>query len=126
MGIKKKLLLFCTGGCSYVALELLWRGRSHGSMFLAGGSSFLLLGALERRTRGAPVLLRGAAGAGVITAVELLAGLAANRDHKVWDYRTLPMNYRGQICLPYCVLWLPVSLAAMKLYKVLNELASTQ
>ena len=46
MKIWKQAVLFYLGGCAYMGLELLWRGRSYGSMFLAGGSSFMLLGKL--------------------------------------------------------------------------------
>ena len=115
----KRSALFVTGGCSYVGLELLWRGWSHGSMFLAGGSAFLLLGGLGRRVRSLPV--RAVVGAGVITAVELAVGLIANRDYGVWDYRHVPGNFCGQICLPYCLLWMPVSLIGMDLYAVLER-----
>ena len=95
--IWKKSLLFAAGGAGYVGLELLWRGRSHSSMFLAGGCCFLLLGMLDRAKR-LPLLLRGAAGAGIVTAVELVAGLLVNRDYTVWDYRQMPLNFLGQIC----------------------------
>ena len=114
----KKSLLFFLGGGGYVGLELLWRGRSHGSMFLAGGSCFLLLGRLSRKKLPLPV--KGAAGAGIITGVELLTGLLCNRDHRVWDYRQPPFNYRGQICLLYTLLWVPVSLGGMALYRVIE------
>ena len=40
-------MLFLLGGTGYVLMELLYRGRSHYSMFLAGGVCFLLLGKLE-------------------------------------------------------------------------------
>lgn len=114
--IWKNSALFCLGGTAYVALEMLWRGRSHSSMFLAGGGCFLLLGDLRRRLGAKSLPLRGAAGSGVITAVELLTGLLVNRDHRVWDYRDLPLNFRGQICLPYSLLWVPLSIAAMEIY----------
>ena len=60
-------------------------------------------------------------GAGVITAVELATGLLVNRTHKVWDYREMPANFKGQICLPYCLLWVPVSMAAMALHRLLDK-----
>ena len=113
LGILRKMILFLLGGSAYVGLELLWRGRSHGTMFLAGGLCFLLLGRLHRVK---PWLLRGVLGAGMITAVELLIGLLFNRDYRVWDYRRLPLHFLGQICLPFFILWVPVSLFAMALY----------
>ena len=121
MHIWKKSLLFAVGGCSYMGLELLWRGWSHSSMFLAGGTAFLLLGQLERARPRLPLPVRAAAGAGIITTVELAAGLLANRDYAVWDYREMPMNFHGQICLPFCLLWIPVSVGAMYLYTLLDK-----
>lgn len=121
MSIWKKTVLFTIGGCAYMGLETLWRGWSHGSMFLAGGSSFLLLGTLHRRGEKMPMSFQALAGAGIITGVELLAGLLANGDYSVWDYRQMPVNYRGQICLPFTLLWMPVSLGAMVLYDILDN-----
>ena len=117
----KKSLLFAIGGSCYVGLELLWRGWSHGSMFLAGGTACLLLGKLRRSSPRLSPAVRGLAGAGIITAVELAAGLAANREYTVWDYRDMPINFRGQICLPFSLLWIPVSLGAMAMYSFLEK-----
>jgi len=121
MKLWKNTMLFCTGGSAYVALELLWRGWSHGSMFLAGGSCFLLLGKLGRVQPMLPLPARAVVGALIITSVELMAGLIANRDYSVWDYRNVPFNFHGQICLPFSLLWLPVSLGAMVLYDTLDK-----
>ena len=57
----------------------------------------------------------------MITAVELAAGLLVNRDYHIWDYRGLPLNYRGQVCLPFSLLWIPVSSVGMGLYGMVNE-----
>ena len=121
METSKRILLFCIGGISYVALECLWRGWSHSSMFLAGGSCFLLLGKLDCQRPRLPLVLRSLAGAGIITMVELLAGLLFNRDYRVWDYRHLPLNFHGQICLPFFLLWIPLSLLGMVLYRLLDR-----
>ena len=122
MKVWKDSVLFSVGGCAYVALELLWRGRSHGSMFVAGGSCFLLVGKLGRKAKRLPLPIKAAAGAGIITAVEFLIGEIANRDYQVWDYRELPLNVQGQICLPFALLWMPLSLAAMGLYGKLDHM----
>ena len=120
MRMRKELALFGLGGGTYVTLELLFRGRSHGSMFLAGGSCFLLLGKQEERLRKLRLPARAVACAGIITAVELAVGLAFNRDYRVWDYRDLPGNFLGQICLPFSLLWMPLGLAGMELYHLLD------
>lgn len=97
-----------------MGLELLWRGWSHGSMFFAGGTCFLLLGKLGQTTKN--IFTRGLVGAGIITGVEFLTGLLVNKSYAVWDYRTMPMNIKGQICLPFCLLWIPISWLAIWLY----------
>lgn len=118
----RKYILFILGGTGYVALELLWRGYSHGSMFLAGGTCFLLLGELEAVRPPLPRPLRWMAGAGIITMVELAAGLLVNRRYTVWDYRSLPGNYLGLICPQYSLLWIPVAAGAMGLYRRADSL----
>ena len=51
-------------------------------------------------------------GGGAYVGLELLV----NRDHHVWDYRSLPGNFKGKICLPFTALWYPLSGIAMGLY----------
>ena len=115
----KKLTMFALGGALYTLLELLWRGRSHGSMFLLGGGCFLMLGQLRRMRLPLPVkLLLGTAG---ITAGELATGLLVNRNFAVWDYRTQPLNFLGQICLGFSLLWIPVSLLGMWIYGAMEK-----
>lgn len=119
MKCTKALAFFAVGGSTYVGLELLWRGRSHISMFGAGGLSFLLLGQLGKLPLSKTS--KAVAGSGVITAVELGTGLLVNRNYRVWDYRNLPGNYRGQICPQFVLLWAPLSLWAMGLYGWLDR-----
>ena len=115
----RKSVLFYLGGCAYMGLELLWRGWTHGTMFLAGGTAFLLLGQLQRRRL--PLYFSLPLGAGVITAVELTAGLLFNRQHRIWDYSREVLNWRGQICLPFSILWLFLCLPAFRLYGLLEK-----
>ena len=110
-------LLFCAGGLGYMGLELLWRGWTHRTMFFAGGTCFLLLGCLRNRSP----WIQAVAGAGIITTVELGVGLLLNRQYGIWDYRNVPLNFLGQICLPYSLLWLPVGLGGSSLYRVLDK-----
>ena len=119
MKYAKYPLFFCAGGAGYMTLELLWRGWSHGSMFLAGGTCFLLLGQLHRLRLPLPV--KAVLGAGIITSVELMTGLAVSRSFQVWDYRDMPLSFQGQICLPFSLLWVPVGLGAMLLYSKLDR-----
>lgn len=117
MIIRKKGLLFCIGGCGYVLLELLWRGWSHWSMFVLGGGCFLLIGRLGEVEPELPLPGKLLMGAMICTAGELLFGLLLNRGYAIWDYRNLPLNLGGQICLPFTLLWIPVSGLALWLYR---------
>ena len=109
-------VLFYLGGCAYLAMELLWRGRSHGSMFLAGGICFILLGLLNQARPRLPLLPRLLTGAMIITMVELAVGMTVNRQYGVWDYRGQWGNFCGQICPAFTALWIPVSALAMIVY----------
>lgn len=120
MRLFKKCFLFYLGGMLYSGLELLWRRRSHGSMFTLGGLCFLIIGAIERRSihPAARILTE----AGAVTALELACGLIVNRRFTVWDYRQLPLNFRGQICLSFSLLWIPVCMIGATLYRTLDRL----
>ena len=117
--IWKESVIFAAGGGAYVALELLWRGRSHGSMFLAGGLCMMLVGRLGNKKL--PLLTRLLLGTLIITAVELATGLLVNRRYTVWDYRDMPFNFLGQICPQFCLLWLPLSWVAMWMYQKMTQ-----
>ena len=121
MKIWKNCLLFYTGGTVYLSLELLYRGRSHGSMFLAGGLCFLLIGHLNRVEPKLPLPLRAVVGALIVTMVELGAGMVFNRQYQVWDYRDQPGNFMGQICPLFTALWIPLSLAAALLFERMDR-----
>ncbi len=88
-------------------------------MFLLGGGCFLALGRIGRLRL--PEALRPLVGSAAITAGELATGLVVNRSYGVWDYRQAPMNFMGQICLPFSILWIPVSAAGIGLYKWLDR-----
>ena len=47
MDLRHFFLLLLAGGSVYVCIELLWRERSHGSMFLCGGLCTVLIGMLN-------------------------------------------------------------------------------
>ena len=89
-------------------------------MFLAGGLCFLLIGHLSDVRPRLPLPLRAAAGALIVTTVELAMGLAVNRSYQVWDYRDQPGNLWGQVCPLFTLLWIPVALLALGLYRLLD------
>jgi len=119
MLLTKASILFGTGGAVYCCLEILWRGHTHWTMFVLGGLLFLLLGELNEGVLqwDTPLLLQSVLGAAIVTAAELCSGVILNIWLKldVWDYSGLPFNLWGQICLPFSLLWIPVSAAAIVL-----------
>ena len=83
MDLRHFFLLLLAGGSVYVCIELLWRGRSHGSMFLCGGLCTVLIGMLNEWAPGLPLTAQMLLGACVITASELLFGFRFNRSYAV-------------------------------------------
>lgn len=112
------LILLAIGGAAYYGLEILWRGRSHWTMLIVGGVCFVLCGLInELFTWDMPLLVQGAAGACLITAVEFISGLILNLwlGLGIWDYSDLPLNILGQVCLPFSLLWVVIAAAAVVL-----------
>ncbi len=114
IGVLQELIIMVLGGGGYVLVELLWRGYSHISMFLLGGLCFWIIGRLDHWVS-MSVAVQACLGACVVTVLELLTGLVVNRWLKldVWDYSSLPLNFQGQICLYYALLWIPLAAAAV-------------
>lgn len=117
------LLAGVAGAILYPLLEILWRGFTHPSMALAGGICSVLLFAVNDRTRQASLLLRAVASALAITFVELCFGVVCNLclDLNVWDYSEMPGQLSGQICLPYSLLWLAISLPVCFLFGKVSD-----
>ena len=101
---REKAAAFAVGCAGYPLLELLWRGKTHWSMALAGGVSALLLYPLCIKEKARWICCKSAA---VITGVELAFGCIFNLllKQNVWDYSKKPLNFLGQICLSYTCLW---------------------
>lgn len=112
----KHLILATIGGFIYTCIELLFRQRTHWSMFLVGGILFLLVGLInEFYTWETPLWKQGLIASGIITVVEYVAGLLFNIWLKmdVWDYSGQFCNLQGQICLLFSFLWVWVGLFAI-------------
>lgn len=125
----KTVFLLLAGGLLYVAVELIWRGYSHWTMFFLGGTCFVLIGAINELIPWCmPLWNQAIIGAAIITLLEFLTGCIVNLwlGWNIWDYSSVPLNLLGQICLPYILLWIPVSVAAIILddwlrYRMFDE-----
>lgn len=116
--ILKLIILFIIGGTIYVSLELLFRGRSHISMFILGGFCFVLIGGINNYISWEmSLILQMIIGAVVITTLEFITGYIVNikLGLNVWDYSNQPFNIMGQICLSFSFLWMLISLIAIVL-----------
>lgn len=117
--IIKTLFLIVCGGITYSLIEVLWRGRTHISMFILGGVCFYLVGLLNEFT--APgehsLFTQMLCGAVLITVLEFISGCYLNLYLclDVWDYSHLPFNFLGQICPLFSLAWFFLSLIAIVL-----------
>ena len=119
----KYAFLFWFGGATYVALEVLWRGYSHWTMLLLAGVLFIIAGLLnEIWNWNLKFRYQVLISTSIATILELFTGLIVNvcLGWNVWDYRDVPFNFLGQICLPYTFLWVALSTVAIILDDVLR------
>lgn len=112
----KEVILGLIGGTLYIGIELIWRGRSHWTMFVLGGICFDCLGQINELIPWCmPLWKQALIGTTVITFLEFVTGCIVNLwlGWNVWDYSNVPFNILGQICIPYILLWIPLSLVGI-------------
>ncbi|MBO5253279.1 MAG: hypothetical protein J6C51_04975 [Clostridia bacterium] len=122
----RSCLNFILGSTLYPVVEILWRGRTHSSMALAGGLCFVLIDIVCcRKMQKKSLAVKCAAGSLLITFVEFVIGVCVNLILKlnVWDYSALPLNILGQICLPFSAIWFVLTVPACALCSLCGRLA---
>ena len=122
-GIKKYALFFLVGGLGYAAIEIIWRGRTHWSMMIAGGLCFVFFSIVADLFTEKSILFKAGISALCVTAIELIFGVIFNiwLGMDVWDYSNVPMNFLGQICPIYTLLWAGIAIVFMPFVEVLNK-----
>lgn len=112
-----EIILWLIGGRAYTWIELLWRGYTHWTMFILGGSCFVVMGLFNEHVFpwDLSLLAQSVISAVVITVFEFITGCIVNiwLGWQVWDYSSLPFNLYGQICLYFFLLWIPLSMAGI-------------
>lgn len=106
--VLKIITLWLWGGFIYYAIEMMWRGYSHPAMFAVGGLCFLIIGEINNVFPWDMGLLwQSLIGGAAITVIELMSGLVLNvwLGLAIWDYSGVPLNFLGQICLPFSAAW---------------------
>lgn len=118
MIIFKYLILFIVDGSVYVFIEMLFRGYSHISMFILGGICGIIIGGLNNWYSWDMSIIKQMFISGIIiTILEYITGYIVNIKLKlnVWDYSNMPFNIDGQICLPFSIGWVFISLIGIVL-----------
>ncbi len=100
----------CFSGFIYTAIEVLYRGYTHMTMyalaFIVGIFIFLINNTiLEFDT---DFLIQDLCCTTFATIMELVFGLIFNQDHSIWDYSNMFLNYKGQICLLFTLIWMVI------------------
>lgn len=98
---------FFAGGNLYCAIELLYRGRTHYSMFFCAGFAVMILLYIYLNNKTTSPLIFALYAAITITLLEFIFGIIFNLILKmnVWDYSRVPLNILGQICVPFSLIW---------------------
>lgn len=124
--ILKFLLLFLTGYCVYIAIEVTARGYSFKTMGILGGLLFsLAFDQINNKISwDMDLLLQGVIGSIAVTLSELIIGTMMLNGilglPVMWDYSNMPLNYNGVICLPFSVIWVFVSIFGILLVDAIN------
>lgn len=124
---EKYLLLFFFGGVVYGLIEVSFRGYTHWSMIITGGSAVLSLYIINEAIK-TSIFIKAFMGTAVITALEFTVGITVNKvfNMGVWDYTDLPVNFMGQISLIFSLCWYVLSIASFILFDILKKIMRLQ
>ena len=119
------IVTFLVGGFGYYAIEVLYRGFSHVTMWFCGAVCLLGILLIEWTHTESRLIKKALYSALFITVTELLFGLVFNLwlQYNVWDYSDVPLNLFGQISLPFTLLWFLLSIPALLLCRVVLRAA---
>ena len=104
------LFPFTAEGAAAVAIVLVLHPASRWLLRKAGGRVWLALP------------LSFLLNAAVCTGIDFTTGMIANQDYSLWDYRALPFNFMGQVCLQNSMVY---SIAATLIVWVFYPLLDT-
>ncbi len=118
----KYLILFLIGGFGYGLMEVAFRGFTHWSMIITGGSAFLCLYILNEKLPNMSIFIKALLGAIIITVLEFTVGIVVNKifNLNIWDYSSMPANIMGIISLPFSICWYVISFISMMLFNVIR------
>lgn len=115
MKIIEYIVIFIVGAITYLLIEILWRGYTHWTMGILGGTVIILVGLINEVTRkDLPLIIQAPLASIIITLIEYWAGYILNIQlgMNIWDYSDLPLNVDGQVCLYFSLLWMILGIVA--------------
>lgn len=119
-----KLILFLTGYCMYIAIEVTYRGYSYVLMGIVAGIAFLLIDPINNKISwDIPLPVQMFISTIIILLLELLSGAFSLRflGVRMWDYRNLPFSmFEGLICPQFALIWYFLSGIAIILCDCIN------
>jgi uncharacterized membrane protein len=119
----RKSVLFIVGFCSYITLEVCFRGYSYPLMGCCGGILLLLLDPInDKMNWDVDLLLYGLIGSIIITTMELTIGEITKflGYAPMWDYSNLPLSFDGVICVQFSFLWFLLSILGIFIADAIN------
>lgn len=121
---KEFFIVFSVGALLYSIIEILFRGFTHWTMSLTGGTAFLMIHISNFRMKTKSLFVKCLTGCAIITALEFIVGLIVNRKFhmNVWDYSGQKFNLLGQICPAFSAAWFCLTLPALYLSKTIKRL----
>ena len=128
MKFLKNLLIFSIFGLTYGLIEILWRGYTHPSMVIVGGSCGLLIGLLNERNKEMNLLLQMVEGMVIVTVLEFVSGIILNLclGLNIWDYSNMRFNLLGQVCPQFCIAWFFLSYFVIRIDDLLRKTITSE
>lgn len=107
-------IIFIISGFIYTALELLWRGYTHWTMFVCAGICGLAMANINNNWLkfDTDFQIQVVASALVCTTMEFIFGIIFNGDFTIWDYRGLwgTIHLLGdQVTILFFGVWILIS-----------------
>ena len=125
---EKCLFLFIFGGLGYGLLEIMFRGFTHWSMIITGGSALVSLYLINHTFPYSSIISKAIAGCIIITVLEFTVGLIVNKLYSfgVWDYTGTTANIMGIISLKFSLCWFAISFFMMSFFITVQRIIHSQ
>ena len=124
--IRSYIFAFSMGAVIYTLLETLYRLRTHFTMCVLGGICGVIIYHINRTLKSERFITKALMSTILITITELISGIFLNviLGLKVWDYSSLPLNFMGQICPHFCIIWFIITVPSLWLCNVIDKYLS--